>query len=239
MLLTVREAARLLDASDQQIYRWVDDGEIPCQSVRGQARFNRTHLLEWAIARRLPISLSEFDAGLAVEDRAPSLARALRAGGVYHDVPAPDRESALRAVLEHTPLPPSLERDFVLAILLARQGKNGRSPAIGGGIVIPHARQPIVAPGANPALSVSYLDRPVRLDDSALEPATTVCLIVSPTVRAHLQMLAHLARALLQPSFRSAIARRAPTEPLAAEAERLEAVQYGTPPDPASWARAP
>jgi PTS system nitrogen regulatory IIA component len=239
MLLTVQETARLLDATDQQIYRWVDDGEIPFQSVRGQARFNRTHLLEWAIARRLPISLSAFDAGLDVEDRAPSLARALRAGGVYHEVPAPDRESALRAALAHTPLPSSLDRDFVLAVLLARQGQNGRSPAIGGGIFFPHARQPIVAPGANPALSVSYLDRPVRLDASGGEPAATICLIVSPTVRAHLQLLAHLARALLQPSFRSAIERRAPTERLAAEAELLEAAQYSAAPEPGSRDRVP
>jgi PTS system nitrogen regulatory IIA component len=49
-----------------------------------------------------------------------------------------------------------------------------------------------------------------------------VFLIVSPTVRAHLQMLAHVARALLDPGFRAAIDRRAPAEELAAEAERIE-----------------
>jgi PTS system nitrogen regulatory IIA component len=54
------------------------------------------------------------------------------------------------------------------------------------------------------------------------KPVHTIFLIVSPTVRAHLQMLAHLARAILDPGFRAALDRRAPTEELAAEAGRLE-----------------
>jgi PTS system nitrogen regulatory IIA component len=221
MLLTVREAASLLGAAERQIYRWVDDGEIPFQQVRGQVRFNRTDLLEWATSRRLPVSLDAFDAGLAPEDRAPSLAQALRAGGAHHRVPATDRDSALRAVVERTPMPPSVDREFVVAVLLARE--NSSSTAIGEGIAIPHVRQPLVAPGAPATVSVSYLSQPVQFSARDARPVHTVCLIISPTVRTHLQMLAHVARALLDPAFRAAIERHATTEELAAEAARLEA----------------
>jgi PTS system nitrogen regulatory IIA component len=220
VLLTVRETAALLHTSERQIYRWVDDGELPFQRVRDQVRFNRTDLLEWATSRRLPISLEVFDAGLDPEDRAPSLAAALGRGGA-HDVDcAPDREAVLRAVVERTPIPDTVDRELVVEALLAREQTS--STAIGDGIAIPHVRQPVVAPGAQPTVSVAYLARPAPYGAPDGRPVHTVFLLVSPTVRTHLQMLAHLARALTQPGFRAAVDRRAPAAELIAEAARLE-----------------
>jgi hypothetical protein len=46
----------------------VDEAEIQFQRVRHRVRFNRTDLLEWATARRLPIALDEFDSGLDPEE---------------------------------------------------------------------------------------------------------------------------------------------------------------------------
>jgi PTS system nitrogen regulatory IIA component len=227
MLLTVRGAAALLRATEREVYRWVDDNEIPFQRVRDQVRFNRTDLLEWATRRRLPISLEAFDANLDVEDRAPSLAGALRVGGVHPDLPAADREQALRAVVDRTPLPPSVDRELVIDVLLARERTS--STAIGDGIALPHVRQPVVAPGGRSAVSVSYLRAPIDFGAPDGKPVGTVFLIVSPTVRAHLQMLAHVARALLDPGFRGALDRRGSVEALAAEAERLEAVAEAAP----------
>lgn len=221
MLLTLREAAALLKATERQVYRWVDEGEIPFRRVRDQVRFHRTDLLEWATSRRLPISLEEFDSGLDPEDRAPSLAQAIRAGGVHLDVPAADRESALRAVVERAPMPASVDREFVIEVLVARERTS--STAIGEGIAIPHVRQPVVAPGAPPTVVVSYLRMAIPFGAPDGKPVGTIFLFVSPTVRTHLQMLAHVARALQDPGFRAAIDRRAPTAELAAEAARLEA----------------
>jgi PTS system nitrogen regulatory IIA component len=221
MLLTVSQAAALLHTNERQIYRWVDDGEIPYQRVRDQVRFHRTDLLDWATSRRLPISLQAFDAGLEPEDRAPSLAQALRDGGVHGVVAAADREAALRAAVERTPMPESVDRELLLEVLVARE--HATSTAIGGGIAIPHVRQPVVAPGAAPTVSVLYLATPVDFRASDGEPVSTLFLIVSPTVRKHLQMLAHVARALSDEGFRAALGRRAPVDELAAEAARLEA----------------
>lgn len=219
MLLSVREAASLLACSERQVYRWVDDGEIPFRRVLDQVRFNRTDLLEWATVRRLPIALDVFDANLDPEDRAPSLMDALRVGGVHHDVPAVDRDSALHAVVERTPMPPSLGREFLVEVLIARE--NTVSTAVSDGIAIPHVRQPVVAPGAPPTVSVSYLRAPVGFGAPDDKPVHTIFLVVSPTIRTHLQMMALVARALLDPAFRAALDRRAPTEELAAEAGRL------------------
>src|SRR5439155_6223286 len=60
MLLTVREAARLLKAAEEDIYRWVDDGEIPYVQVNDQPRFNQAELLEWATTRHREVSVDMF-----------------------------------------------------------------------------------------------------------------------------------------------------------------------------------
>src|SRR5436190_19286319 len=53
MKLSVRQAARLLSVSESEVYRWVEEGEIPCVLVKNQPLFGRAELLEWATARRL------------------------------------------------------------------------------------------------------------------------------------------------------------------------------------------
>jgi PTS system nitrogen regulatory IIA component len=231
MFLTVREAAALLRTTERQVYRWVDEEEIPFRRVRDQVRFNRTDLLEWATSRRLWVSLEAFGAGLDPEDRAPSLAEALQHGGVHHDLTAADREAVLRAVVARTPMPPSANRELIVEVLLAREATG--STAIGGGIAIPHVRQPIVAAGAPATVSVSYLKHALPFGAPDGVPVSTVILIVSPTIRTHLQMLARLARALQDPDFQGALARRAPTAELVAEATRVEA-SPSIPPPPRS-----
>jgi len=220
MLLSVREAAALLGATERRVYGWVDEGEIPFERVRDQIRFNRTDLLEWATRRGLPISLEAFDAGLDPEDRAPSLAQAIRIGGVHTGVAGSDREAVLRAVIERTPVPPSIDRELLLEVLIARE--HVESTAIGDGIAIPHVRQPVVAPGAAPTVVVCHLAQPVSFGAPDGVPVRCVLLIVSPTVRTHLQMLAHLARALQNASFRAALDRRVDADALAIEAARIE-----------------
>lgn len=220
MFLTVREAAALLKTTERQVYRWVDAAAIPFQKLREQVRFNQTDLLEWATARRIPVALEAFDAQLAPEDRSPSLAEALRLGGVHQDVPALDRDAALRELVGRTPLPETLDREFVLEVLLARE--NTVSTSIADGIAIPHVRQPVVAPGAKATVTVAYLTKPVPFGEPGEAPIHTLLFIVSPTVRAHLQVLAQVARALLDPAFRAAVDRRAGADELAALAGQLE-----------------
>src|SRR5262245_27678578 len=120
MLLNVRDAAALLDTTERQLYRWVDDEEIPFQRIREEIRFNRSELLEWATARRLTVSARAFDSE-DPEDTPPSLALALRGGGVQSNVQAPDRGAAIRSCIERLPLPESVDRELVTASMLARE----------------------------------------------------------------------------------------------------------------------
>lgn len=220
MALTAKEAAALLNTSERQVYRWVDEGEIPHRLVKDQVRFNRTELLEWAGSRRMQISIGGFDRGKD-EPSGPTLADALRRGGVHAELPGEDRTAVLRGVVELTALPPNADRELITETLLARE--RSASTAIGDGVAVPHVRHPVVAPGEPCSVGVFYLKRAIPFGAPDGKPVRTVFMIVSPTVNAHLQIFARLAHALQDTRFSQAIERRAGAEELEAEAARIDA----------------
>jgi PTS system nitrogen regulatory IIA component len=220
MKLSVRQVARLLSVSESEVYRWVDAGEIPCVVVKNQPLFGRAELLEWATARRLPVSLELFEnadeGGTHLR-----LSEALERGGVHQDVPGGERGAVLRAIVERLPLTEDDDRDLLLQILLARESMG--SSGIGDGIAIPHVRSPLVFPGTAGIVTLSYLALPVPFDAFDGKPVHTVFTLISPTIRAHLQLLARLSAVLLDSSFKEALLRRAGREAIVAEARRVEA----------------
>jgi PTS system nitrogen regulatory IIA component len=215
--LTVREAARLLSVSETEIYRWVEDGAIPCYTVRHQPLFSRAELLEWATTRRMPVSVELFAGG----GRSPRLADALARGGVYRDVPGTDRASVLRAVVDRLPLPDPADRELVLPILIARE--QHASTGIGDGIAIPHVRMPLVFAGHEAAISLCYLAQPIPYGAIDGKPVHTVFAMLTPTVRGHLQLLSRLSHGLFDAGFLAAVSRKAPIDEIVAEARRVDA----------------
>lgn len=219
MLLNAHGAARLLGTSERQIYRWVDDNEIPCRRVRDQLRFNPTDLLEWASAQRMAVHVEAFEDD-DPRDPPPSLAAALRAGSMYA-VDGNDREAILRAVVDMLPLPDDADRELLVEIMLARETSG--LAAVGGGLAIPHVHDPIVASGGNPTATVCYVPGLSGLAAPDGQPIRTMIVLVVPTIRTHLRLIARLARAIADPELRSALERRASLDELAHEVDRIEA----------------
>ncbi|HEU4383513.1 MAG TPA: PTS sugar transporter subunit IIA [Anaeromyxobacteraceae bacterium] len=222
MQLTVREAARHLGVTEQALLRWAERGELPAQRVNGQYRFNRVELLEWAAERRLPVAPEILEEPGAVSPRI-SLSAAVRAGGVHPGVPGTDRETILRAVVDRLPLPPGADRALLLDTLLARERLG--STAVGGGFAIPHPREPIVLRVRAPALAVCYLESPADFDAPDGRPVETLFVLITPSVRDHLHLLASLAAALRDPALRERLSARAGLEALLNQLERLEREQ--------------
>jgi PTS system nitrogen regulatory IIA component len=220
MQLTARDAARLLGISESTLDRLLKDGELNATRVNDQWRFNRVDLLEFAASRRMEISpelLAELDTPQAL----PSLADALRAGGVHQGISGADKSAILRAVVERLPLPRPGDRDLLHSVLLAREALG--STGFGNGIAIPHPRNPIVLRVQEPSAAICYLAAPVDFGALDGKPVHTLITLVSPSTRAHLHLLAVLATVLHDPAVLAKLEARAGLDQLLEDVERAEA----------------
>jgi nitrogen PTS system EIIA component len=200
MRLTVQEAATLLDASAERIYEWIESGDLPAHRVDEQFRINRTELLEWATLRNIAVGPALFqdtdDAGAA-----PALADALSNGGVISGITATTRTDVLRAVVDHLDLTGE-ERAMLLQLLVARD--KTAFVSLPDGVAIPHVRHPIVL-AAQPRLYSFFLRDEIEFTGT---PVRLLFVLLTPTIRAHLQILAKLSYVLRDPTVRDAIRRR-------------------------------
>lgn len=220
MKLLVKDAARLLNVSEKTIYRWIKQGSIPAYRLNEQYRFNRAELLEWATARRIPVSPEIFREEESEAASLPHLVDALRAGGIHYRIGGTDKAAVLHNIVEAMRLPGEVDREFLYEVLLAREALG--STAIGDGIAIPHVRNPVILHLQQPMITACFLERPVdfgALDD---QPVHALFTLISPTVRAHLHLLSRLSYGLRDPAFKDAVVRQAAREELMAAAERCE-----------------
>jgi len=207
MKLSVREAARILDVSETEIYRWVDEEEIPFVMIQHHPMFHRVELLEWAMEKELAVS-----ADLYEDERDHPLATALEQGGGHL------LGEDLSALADAIPATPG-DRDVIRAVLAAREHDLFVTrPA--DSIAMPKARSPIICPETPPLVALWWCGhRAVMVNDA---PINVLFLIVSPTIKLHLKVLSRLSLALHDRAFRTAVQQRGTFEPVIAEARRFE-----------------
>jgi len=230
--LTVREAAALLRTSEKNVDRWIKQGVLPASLINDEYRINRTELLEWATARKMDTSPEIF---AEAEAGPPStLEDALRAGGIHYRVAGRDKESVLRSVIDTMDLPEDVDPEFFYKVLLAREALG--STGIGEGIAIPHVRNPIILHVSRPIVALCFLEQSV--DFSALdgERVSTLFTILSPTVRAHLQLLSRIAFTLRDPSFKAALLKQASREEIFEALHAAESAVTASAPKPRAHA---
>ncbi|HLJ12198.1 MAG TPA: PTS sugar transporter subunit IIA [Planctomycetaceae bacterium] len=221
MQLTVREVGTFLNVSESTVTRWIKQRGLPAQQVNGQFRFNRSELLEWATANQIKVSLEMFDHFDAEDEPAPSLADALEAGGIRYGLQATDKVGALRALVQILPLPDGIDREFLLRLFLAREAS--ATTAIGGGIALPHVRNPIVLHVHRPMVTLCFLAQPVDFKALDGRPVHVLFSLICPAMRSHLQMLSRLSYVLHDAEFKDIVVGRQDRENILQAARRVEA----------------
>jgi len=222
MKLTVREAAKLLDTSERNVYRWIKEAHLPAYRINDQYRINRAELLEWATSQELGVSPAIFEEPQDGEAAAPTLEDALRAGGVHYRVGGHDKGSVLRAIVDLIELPDDVDVEFLYQVLLAREALG--STGVGEGIAIPHVRNPIVLHLPRPIVTLCFLERAIDFGALDGQPVNTLFTLISPTVRSHLHLLSRLAFVLRDPRFHAAVRSQAPPDEIF---EALRAAEAG------------
>jgi len=221
MQLTVNDVARFLNISEKTLYRMIRHGEIPARKIHDQYRFNRTELLDWAMAHHKTMSpeFAKNDEKTSAT-RLPLLSDALKSGGIFYGLAGTDKKSVLRSLVAVLRLPPGSDRDLLLKMLLAREEM--ASTSIGEGIAVPHARNPLVFQVAEPQITLGFLETPVDFQALDGKPVFVLFSIITPAVRIHLHFLSRLAFALQDNGFRELIIRRAQGDQIIRDLTRVE-----------------
>lgn len=199
MQLGISDVARLLNVTEKTIYRWIQKGKLPAYKIGQQYRFNGAELQEWANAQRVTVPPKMFDEECPTSDL-PSVAWALQAGGIHRQIAGETKREVLEAVVAAMHLPPETDRSTLLEVLIARE--NMGSTGIGDGIAIPHVRNPIVVHSTPCTIALCFLKAPIDFDAIDQQPVDTLFVLTSPTVRAHLHLISHLAYLLRKDSIR-------------------------------------
>ena len=222
MEIGVKDAAGLLDVSEKTIYRWIREQVLPVYRLNEQYRFNRAELLEWATSRRIQVSPEIFQETQNSKTPLPSLLDALKTGGIFYRVGGQDKSVVLQSIVDILNLPEEVDRSFLYQVLMARESLG--STGVGGGIAIPHVRNPVVLHVSKPSIALCFLDHPIDFGAIDGQPVETLFLLISPTVRAHLHMLSRLGFILQNQEFKAALKRQASREDLIDALSRAEGV---------------
>jgi PTS system nitrogen regulatory IIA component len=220
MQLTIKEVSRLLNVSERTIYRWINKKIIPAYRILDQYRFDRAELLEWVNSRRINVSPEIFSSS-GGEEETPSLGEALQRGGIFYRVGGNDKQDVLKEVVGLLRLPEKTDREFLFKVLLAREEL--ASTAVGGGIAIPHVRNPIVLNICASMIALCFPEKAVDFGAVYGKPVHALFTLVSPTARVHLQLLSRLAFVLQQKDFKDAILRQRPREEIFSALQKAEA----------------
>lgn len=215
MDLSLRDAAKMLSVSESKISRWIKDESLPAFMINGRYRFNRVDLLEWANHRKIPAAVLY----QPLEGRGTSFQlAALLEGNIHYDVPGGDKKEVMAAIAERLPLASPREKALAAQALWDREAKGA---TIIDGIAIPHARSPLIFSVDRPIVTLCFLKNAVSFKEPDDAPVQVVWTLVSPTIRAHLAILAKVAAALHDAEFRQWLGKPAPASELIACLRRL------------------
>lgn len=219
MQMTVKDAAKALNVAEKTVYRWIQMGGLPAYRVAGQYRINRAMLFDWATSKRINFSPEE-SAKEATEAPLPTLAGALQEGGIHYRVGGATKADILKSVVGLLKLPDSVDRDFLLQALAAREQL--QSTGVGDGIALPHVRNPAVLDIATPMICLCFLEAPVEFGALDGKPVRVLFIPVSPNVRTHLHLLSRISFALRDPKFKGLLAAEGRRDELVDAARALE-----------------
>ncbi len=203
MNLTVKDAASLLQVSEKSIYRWIKQAAIPAYRMRGQHRFNRSELLEWATSKHMEVSPEAFSEPEIDKLPIPLFSDALENGGIFYRIDGKTRDEALIQASMHLRLPEDTDQKYLARALIERE--RSASTAIGDGIAIPHLRVPLFTQVVRPSMTLFFLENPVDFYSLDGLPVNILFTPLAPTQKTHLYLLSKLGFLLKNKMFKNAL----------------------------------
>jgi len=138
------------------------------------------------------------------------LSELIRKGGFYPNLRGTSPREVLEALIGSLPPIPSVSADKLLTAVLEREAL--MSTGIGGGIAIPHPRNPLTATEGERFVALAFLETAVNWNSLDGVKVDTLLLIVSSSAKQHLQTLSEITFFCRQKDFNRLLKERAPLE---------------------------
>ena len=161
--------------------------------------FDRQTLVRWASQHNLIFRPGEDRPHECVPSDGSSLATALGNGGIYYDIRGTHAAEVFQATVERMEHIPEPDKPRLVQKLEEREALT--STGIGKGIAIPHPREPESLDLQIPAVTACFLATPIDFQALDGRPVSIMFILLSPSVRTHLQILSRLSFCLRQEAF--------------------------------------
>ncbi len=197
MELKIQDVAELLQVSEKELHRWIKENRIPVHKIGHQYRFNKAEISDWIVTNNIPVSGKILNFNIS---RNPvRLTELIRRGGVHHSIAGGTISDVIRNAVGIMTTPAGIEKDAIVAALLQREDL--MPTAIGGGIAVPHPRNPLIADAEDERIAISFPAK--RLEYKALDgiPIHTLFIVLSATPKRHLEMLSKISYLCQQERF--------------------------------------
>ena len=201
-LFTPKQLAEYLQLSPRTVYRMLERNELPGVRVGGQWRFRKSEVDYW-LDRRLQRLDTEQLGELSTDTEGappPTLSELLEPRNVAFGLPPGGAEAVVRAFVQRLTFPEPVDLELLIQRILEREAMC--STALPDGVALLHT--PRIHPrvlAAHDFLAVGRLDAPMpfgALDGSLTD---TLVLVLARGERAHLLLLAKMARLFREPGF--------------------------------------
>jgi PTS system nitrogen regulatory IIA component len=199
MKLNIEQIASALDLPQGKIERWIRQGHIPLVRRGNICTFDRQALVQWADQHNLSFNPDGEKRQERVVSEDTRLTTALGNGGVLYDLKGTHTEEVFQAVVDRLTIIPTSEKPRLVQKLIEREALT--STGIGNGIAIPHPREPESLELSNPALAACFLSTPIDFQALDGRPVSILFILLSPTIRTHLQLLSRMSFCLRQEAF--------------------------------------
>ncbi|MDD4816860.1 MAG: PTS sugar transporter subunit IIA [Victivallaceae bacterium] len=211
-MLKIEEVAKMLNVSEDTLNRWVDHDRFPCSFADGRAVFSEDDISEWMRAHRDSARqrLAERSVAVPPPRSGRGLVDLVVRGGIFYQVPGELPAQAIAAAVGMMHLPDSCDRQKLIELMQERE--KVISTAIGAGIAVPHARNPVLDDEADERVSIAFLRTPVDFKALDRVPVSVLFIMLSANRRTHLQMLQRIGYFASQDDFLALLRRRAPRE---------------------------
>jgi len=200
MRLRIDEISRCLDITQNTLERWIRQGRIPIRKKGDLFLFSSSALKKWAKSNNLIFTMPGKQVFKKYEEELDNLVNSIQRGGVSFDVKGNTVEDVLKSAIEYIPLfTTQSQKQTLYDSLIAREKM--MSTGIGKGIAIPHPRKPLEYKDIPSIITTCFLQRPIDYLSIDRQPVSVLFILICPTAKLHLHLLARLSFCLRDDAF--------------------------------------